>query len=756
MNSLVPSGTDVTALDQRANLPSSPIGMLPPNPEGAVLLQYFSLLLKRRWTIIGTMVIVTTLGTIFTLRSPKRYEAVGRIAYNREPSLNLGMKDSDFSGSSIDDLDYNVALETQVKILQSDAVALATIKSLKLDADPKFAGPAAANGGKEMQTLSVDSPLQSSLIGRFRGGLKVNVIPRTRIIEIHYTDQDPRLAATLVNGLASAYMAQNLKSHYESVMQTSDWLSKQLSDLQLKVESSQAKLVAYQRERGIVGLDEKRNIVTQKLDDINKELSSAEADRMKKEASYRLVRSGQIGAVGDTTGVQTLANLRTKETDLEVQVAQANTQFGPSYPTVVSLKSQLKQVQTSIANETKRVEGAVRDEYLAAVQRERLLRDALEAQKVEANKLNENAIEYDALKRDADSNRQLFDGLQQRMKEASVAAGLKSSNVWVVDNARVPTGPSSPNVPRNILMSVFLGLAGGFGLAFVLESIDHTVRTYDDAENAAVAPVLAIIPGISHMPAGKVSGGVQKLLGGAPAAATAGGRAELVCYSRPRSQVSEAYRALRTSLMLSSAEAPPKIIVVTSPLPQEGKTTTSINTAVVLAQAGARVLLVDADMRRPAVHRALKLRNDAGLSTLLASTANPSSYIMSTDVANLFAVAAGPTPPQPAELLCSARMRAVLGQWTREFDHVVIDTPPALTVTDSVVLSVLADAIVLVARSGQTSKTALRRSRALLGRVCKSVGVVVNDMKLNSAEYSYYYGYGAKYYNRYYDEAHRR
>ena len=732
--------------------------MLPPNPEGAVLLQYFSLLLKRRWTIIGTMVIVTALGTIFTLRSPKRYEAVGRLAYNKEPSLNLGMKDSDFSSSSIDDLDYNVALETQVKILQSDAIALATIKYLKLDTDPKFAGPAAAQAAKETQALSVDSPLQSSLIGRFRGGLKVSVIPRTRIIEVRYTDLDPRLAATLVNGLFNAYMAQNLKSHYESVMQTSDWLSKQLSDLQLKVESSQAKLVAYQREHGIVGLDEKRNIVTQKLDDINKELSVAEADRMKKEASYRLVRTGQIGAVGDSTGLQALAQLRSKENDLEQQVAQANTQFGPSYPAVVSLKNQLKQVQTSIANETKRVEGTVRDEYLAAMQREKLLRAALEAQKVEANRLNESAIEYDALKRDADSNRQLFEGLQSRMKEASVAAGLKSSNVWVVDSARVPTGPASPNVPRNILLSMFLGLAGGFGLAFVMESIDHTVRTYDDAENAALALVLAIIPGISHMATVKMGGGVQKLLGGAPAAAkaAAGARAELVCYSRPRSQVSEAYRALRTSLMLSSAEAPPKIIVVTSPLPQEGKTTTSINTAVVLAQAGARVLLVDADMRRPAVHRALKLRNDSGLSKLLASTANPSSYIMPTEIANLFAVAAGPTPPQPAELLCSARMRAVLEQWTSEFDHVVIDTPPALTVTDSVVLSVLADAIVLVARSGQTSKTALRRSRALLGRVCKSVGVVVNDMKLNSAEYSYYYGYGAKYYNRYYDEAHRR
>ncbi len=752
-NSIVPSGSDPISLYQPAEHAAS-TGPALATGDTTILLQYARLLLKWKWLIVATAVIITTLGAVFTLRMPKRYEAVGRIAFNKETNLNLGLKESFPSGSSLDDFDYNVALETQVKILQSDLLALEVIRSIKLDSDPAFTGPQGSTAAKS-DGLSIDSPLQNRLIGRFRSGLKVSVVPRTRIIEIRYIDTDPKLAAKIVNGLANTYIQQNMKNRYESVMQTSDWLAKQLTDLQLKVETSQANLVRYQKEHGILGLDDKRNIVTAKLDELNRELTAATADRMKKEADYRTFRDGQADTDANADFAATLRTLRAKENDLKLQYAQASVRLGPNHPTVVTLTNSIKQVQASIQAENQRVVNGLKAQYQAAQQRESLLRSALESQKQQANQLNENSIEYDSLKREADSNRDLYQGLLQKMKEASVAAGLKSSNVWIVDMARTPGAPVSPNVPRNILLSAVLGLGFGFGLAFLLESTDQTVRTPEQAEWASMLPTLAVIPFAKAMDQpGAATLNRKRLVQSVTAKPNV--TEQLVAHSRPRSQVSEAYRSLRTSLMLSGVGGPPKIIVVTSPLPQEGKTTTSVNVGVVFAQAGARVLLVDADMRRPSLHRILRLRNDRGLSTVLSSSVAATENIVRSEVPNLSVMTAGPKAPHPAELLCSPRFQQCLAQWREQYDHVVIDTPPALSVTDAVLLATHADSIVIVVRSGKTARTALRRTRELLSSAStRPVGVVVNAVDLLSVEYSYYYGYDTKYYGRYYDEGSR-
>jgi polysaccharide biosynthesis transport protein len=553
----------------------------------------------------------------------------------------------------------------------------------------------------------------------------------------------------------TTYTENNFKSRFDSTMQASDWLSKQLVDLQMKVETSQEKLVRYQREHEILGIDEKQNLTTEKLDELNKALTTAESERMDKESVYRLVQAGDIDTI--STAANTLDNagaaaqsgslldtLRSKQADLRIQAAQLSTQFGPAYPKLAQINNQVKEIDAEILAETRKIAAKIKGQYLASVQRENMLHDALEKQKQEANKLNESAIEYSLLKRDLDTNRQLYEGLLEKLKEAGVSAGLRSNNFRIVDVARVPTAPIEPNIPRNLSFAFMLGLTSGVGLAFLLEGLDNTVRTTEQAQMISGLPPLGMIPLGSRT--AREGASTKRLV-----IATSKEVVELITQVRPQSQMAESYRALRTSLLLSNLGAPPKVIMITSALPQEGKTTTSINCAVVLAQKGIRVLLIDADLRRPSIHKTLGMGPRSGLSNVLTGSATLEQAITRSSVLpNLSVLPAGTPPPNPAELLASTNMRDVLDQLRGEYDHIVVDTPPTLSVTDAVVLSPRADAIVLVIRSGQTTKQALRRSRDILTQVnAKVSGVLLNAVDLSSPDYYYYYEYQGKY-ARYY------
>ncbi|MFZ0993292.1 MAG: polysaccharide biosynthesis tyrosine autokinase, partial [Candidatus Sulfotelmatobacter sp.] len=347
------------------------------------------------------------------------------------------------------------------------------------------------------------------------------------------------------------------------------------------------------------------------------------------------------------------------------------------------------------------------------------------------------------------SYRQLYEGLMEKMKEAGVSAGLKSNNFRIVDVARVPTGPIEPNIPRNLAFAFILGLTSGVGLAFLQEGLDNTVRTSEQAQMISGLPPLGMIP----LPAKTAREGANpKRLVIATSSKEA---VEMVAQARPHSQMAESYRALRTSLLLTNLGAPPKVIMVTSALPQEGKTTTSMNTALVLAQKGVRVLLIDADLRRPSIHKILGWGPRSGLSNVLTGSATLKQTIQPSFLPNLSILPAGTPPPNPAELLASANMRDVLEELRGQYDHIVVDTPPTLSVTDAVVLSPRADAIILVIRSGQTTKQALRRSRDILTQVnAKVSGVLLNAVDLSSPDYYYYYEYKSKYSRYYREESH--
>jgi polysaccharide biosynthesis transport protein len=717
---------------------------------------YVRVLVKRKWTVLTCLLTIFSVVAIASLKMTPVYEASGSIAINK-PDSSLG----NFNNSPTFNLDYYdpTELETEVKILQSDLLAAQVIKDSGLDRQPEFAGKAAplpSSVDLAPDPFQADPGRTSGLLASFRGNLKVTLAPNTHIVEVRFRSPDKDMAAKVVNTLMTDYTENNFKSRFDSTMQAEDWLSKQLVDLQMKVESSQEKLVRYQKEHEILGIDEKQNITTAKLDELNKALTMAESERMDKESVYRLVQSGDADTIASAasvldaagTGMQSattlLEGLRTKEADVKIQVAELNTQFGPSYPKLAQLNGQLKEIDDQILTETKKVAGKIRGQYMAALQRESMLHDALEKQKQEENKLNESAIEYSILKRDLESYRQLYEGLMEKMKEAGVSAGLKSNNFRIVDVARVPNYPSEPNIPRNLAFALMLGLTSGVGLAFLLEGLDNTVRTTEQAQMISGLPPLGMIPMGSR--SAREGASPKRLV-----IATSKEAVELVTQVRPQSQMAEAYRALRTSLLLSNLGAPPKVIMITSSLPQEGKTTTSINCAVVLAQKGIRVLLIDADLRRPSIHKTLGMGPRSGLSNVLTGSATLQQTITRSPILpNLWILPAGTPPPNPAELLASSNMRDVLEELRGQYDHIVVDTPPTLSVTDAVVLSPRADAIVLVIRSGQTTKQALRRSRDVLMQVnAKVSGVLLNAVDLSSPDYYYYYEYKGKY-SRYY------
>src|SRR5580698_2124547 len=460
-----------TSLPIEFNRNSAPGGYPPVPTQDSLAREYLRVLFKNKWIVIGSLALVMGVVAISTLRSAPIYEAVGSIAINKMDPVTFNLKDSSSSVDYYDPTD----LDTEVRILKSDLLALQVIRQLNLDKQPEFETKGRTSPSSlELTTdaMQPDSARTSAVLATFKGNLQVALVPNTRIIEVRYRSPDKNIAARVVNTLANTYVEQNFKTRFESTMQASDWLSKQLVDLQIKVETSQEKLVKYQKEHEILGIDEKQNITTAKLDELNRELTSAESTRMEKESIYHLVQSGDTDSIaaaanvdgaarGSSANSALLEKLREQQADLKIQVAQLSTQFGPSYPKLAQLNSQLKEVDAEIQSEMRKVAARLRGDYLAAVQRDSMLRTALEQQKQEANKLNESSIEYSLLKRDVDANRTLSEGLLERLKEAGVTAGLRSNNFRMVDAARIPTVPAGPYLPRNLAFALALGLSTG-------------------------------------------------------------------------------------------------------------------------------------------------------------------------------------------------------------------------------------------------------------------------------------------------------
>ncbi len=709
------------------------------------LRDYWQILQKRKWIVFATMFVVVVMAALISIRMTPIYDAATRILISPLVSSPLNFKES--NGSQATD-DQQRDIDTKVKILQSDTMAELAIHRLDLDAHPEFAGKAQTqnSGGIVVsESPAHERSRQEQLIRKLQGNLRVQQIPDTSLVEIKYSDPNPSLAADVANAIAAAFIEQNIKSRYDSTMQAADWLSKQLADLQIKMESSQSRLIEYQKEHSIIGTDDKQNLTTEKLDELNKELTGAQAERIQKESLYQIAATGNPETLSAVLQDPILTALRQRQTELQAQYALLSTQFGPGYPKVTEIKNQLDEIDKSYREQLQTSVNRIKNDYQAALNREGMLHAALTEQMGVADRLNENAIEYKVLKQEADSNRQLYDGLLQQLKEASLAAGLDSSNIRVVDRARVPLHPASPNITRNLEFALLISLVTGVALAFGLDALDSTVRTPEQAESISGLPTLGVIPLQAAFEAPGTGMAKAHLLKTTPRNPPR--PRPLICYLEPQSEIAEAYRTLRTSILLSSATRPPRSILITSSVPQDGKTMTCLNIAIVLAQQGKRVLLLDADMRRPNIHKAFGLKGQVGLSNILTGGANLSDAIQPTVQPNLFVLPAGPIPPHPSELLSSPLMQDLFTTCCKDFDHVIVDSPPVISVTDPVLLSVQTDAVLLIVRSGQTTAAHVRRTRDLLQSVkADLLGVVVNGADLASPDYYYYY-YGSKYHH---------
>lgn len=687
--------------------------------EGISAAALWRVIQERKWMITVFALVVVFLVMAASLLMKPKYDAVGRVVFHRENDSGvLGFKGVDTS--LLEDPEDRAAIDTQIGILDTDALATQVINNLHLDKNPKFAGRALQPGNEDQ------------LVKTFHNNLKISKVKGTRLIEIQFRSTDPRLAADVVNDLTKEYVDQFYKSQFQVSTQISDFLAVQLKELQAKVEESQRKLVDYQRENGT--LDDKQNIVTAKLDDLNKLLTAAEAERVQKEVNYRLARSGQPELVAKLEPDNLITKLRGQQADLENQIAQSSVQLGPANPKMRELTNQLAQVRQSLDAETKRIGEHITYDYQSAVGSERMLRAALEGQKKEADKLNASAIQADILKHEFETNRQLYESLLQKQKEVGVSASMKSSNLWVVDPARPPKLPAEPDILRNFALSVVFGIVGGVALALGLTKVHEKISTLEQAVMLSPVPSLGVVPLLGIK--GK-NGAIRQLKG-----VNGNAKPELVSAMQPLSLASECYRAMLTSILLSQA-VPPAVILVTSALPGEGKTTVSTNLATVLARLHKRVLLVDTDLRRPSIHRALRLPTNCGLGALLRKSATfEQAMIGCADIPNLIVLPAGPVNlPDDTELLITGFKDLVQG-WREQFDHIIVDTPPVLAMTDAVRMSVEADSVILVMRAGQIAKKEFLQAQDLLLKVnARLTGFVLNGVDLGSTDFRYYYGY---------------
>jgi succinoglycan biosynthesis transport protein ExoP len=706
-------------------------------PREAHLLDYLLILRKHQWLILTFLLTVVTVVTIASFKMKPIYEAAARVEVDKEATQNqLPFNDE----SAYDDyIDTDSYIETQTKILESETLALQTIKSMGLARFPDFGGSPSARPVDQGPGTR-----RPAILGEFLGGLSVKRVPNSRLIEVRFEATDPQLAAAIVNTHLQNYIEENFRSKYDATMQASTWLSSELEELRIKVQKSEDARIAYERENQIWQIDEKQDITTQKLADLSKVVTEAQTALAEKEALYRMAVSGNVDALPAARESSVIQELIKRKSEADNNYADAMAQFGPNYPKVQRLAAQQKEAADDLANAQKTLVESIQEEYSTAQNHVSILQTSLDKQKADANELAEKLVQYHILEHDAEANKQLYDGLLQKLKEATISVGLRSSNIRVVDPALAPTTPSRPQKARNILLAFLVGIIGGIGLAIFREYLDNTVKSPDDIEALTGLPSLAVVPALPGSLAGH-----QKRLGW-PARAPlpqpgSGTRVELLSYLQPKSQISEAFRALRTSLLLSQAEHPPQVILVTSALPREGKTTSAVNLAVTLAQLGDRTLLMDSDLRKPGIRRAMNLTisKDLGLSSFLAGVCTLEEAVLPhPTISNLSILTTGPVPPSPADLLSSHRMQEAIDEVRRRYKFVVIDSPPIMAATDAVIISALTDGVLLVVRSGETPKEAFTRSRDLLAAVkSRLLGVVLNAVDSSAPDYYYSYRY---------------
>ncbi len=679
--------------------------------------------------------VLTILAAIASFKMKPVYKAVARLEVESDmPQIQM-MNDSASYQQMQTDQDF---LRTQIQILQTDNLAWRTIEQLGLAQNPAFANP------KDHATEDPEAR-KMQLIRGFKGQLSVDLVPGSRVILVGFESTDPHVAARVANALVDNYTDYNFRQKYDATRQAAGRMEQQLDELKAKVENSQRDLLDYQRQHAIVDVGEKQSVVEQRLAQLSEDLTQSQNDRIEKEALYNQIQANP-GEVPAPVKDDLLQKLREREADLRGQYVEALHQYGPNYPKVERLQQELAESEAQIKAERDRIVGHIRDDYNTAKRREQLLTQAVNTQKAELGDFNRLLIQHNLLKGEYDTNQQLYQRLLVHLKDATVSAGLRSTNVHIVDAALSPTIPVRPRKLLNISIGFLLGMVLGVLGAFLQEALDSSLKSPEEVEMLIGAPALAMIPSKPHVR--------ERLL-----VSGTGRKGELkgnVLLNFPllqssTSALSEAYRALRTSVLLSLASRAPQVVLVTSANAGEGKTSISVNLALALAQCGSSVALVDCDLRKPNIARLLEIDNEHGISTYLTGNDRIEDVThLYAHQPNLWVIPSGPTPPNPAELLSSQSMEALISELRGRFKHIIIDSPPLLAVTDATILSTITDGAILVVESGVTPKKLVARARKVLDSArARVLGVALNKVQLHHDGYygSYsrgYYAYGAQ------------
>jgi polysaccharide biosynthesis transport protein len=715
---------------------------------------------RRRRIFYGVIVGMLVLAGLYCIVCTRRYAAKGVIQVQKESPDGLGL-DNIMSGpaSASDALNTTLDLQTESEVLESDTLALRVIENLHLEHTEDFKSHFSPVGwvlglisprgvGDTPQASLEDSPVRRAhVLSVFSKNLKVKVDSGSRLIDVEYLSTDPKTAAAVVNELIQGLTEYSFETRLEATSQASKWLSGQLGSLRKQSEDLEAKVANLQKDMGIFSLGsdsqgkpQMYSTVLDRLQQQTSALSTAESNRIMKGALYQVLRSGNADLIsglggssigGASAGVSNslslIQTLRAQQATLLQQQAHDEAKYGPAYPTLAEESASLKGINQAIDAEIQRLNERAKNDFEIAQQAEQSTRDDYERAHRAADQLNDKSVEFTIASQEADDSRALYQDLLKRLKEGGILENLRSSNITVVDPGRVPSRPTKPNVPLYLAIALFIGLFTGAGACLLIDAVDDKIQGVEDLEYLYDLPLLGI------MPFAKPRKGFKAL-----EAATA-----------PGSDFTEAVRGLRTSLMLSKSGAPPKVVLITSAISGEGKSTLAKSLAVLLAKQGRRVLLVEADLRRPRMRRDFESVRQGGLSEILASRDEAGAWLEGAmtleDVGNLVILPAGPVPPDPAELLDSARMRLLVEAWRVQFDLVVLDGPPVLPVTDAVALAGMADTTIIVARCGLTPRSSLRRASLLIEEhVNRSrIRVVLNAVKPGSHAFHSYYGYAS-------------
>lgn len=724
------------------------------NEDPGVVLDLRGLLtaiLKRKWTVIFFTLILVVLVTIVSFLQKPAFTASGRLLIEEEPNILTFEKIYKIDTFSSD------YYQTQYQMLRSRTLADNTLERLNLYEDQDLVRKFQSKKGFSDKP---DKVVKERLIDYFLKSLSVKSLTN-RLVEVSYQDENPELAADVVNTLFEAYIDMNIQKRYFTTEKATDFLSQQIADITADIQEKEKRLLEYGAEKNIIVLSEKETTIVENLKAINQALAEAQIDRVKKESDYNEIKSANPSDIPESLANDIILNLREEYAKLNREYIKKSETYSSDFPEMQRLKTELDSVEESLKSETQNLINSAFADYQAALNKEKNLGAALNRQKLEANKINSNAIQYNSLQAEIENKKAVLRELLKRQGEADVSLrlkGLGATSVTIWDKATVPLSPSSPKRKRNVILAFMVGLLGGLGLAFVFEALDKSVKNLNDVEKYSRFASLGIIPNFSmngfHRLYDRGFRGKKKraLQHGVSKSSAEKEKIpeiesiELITHFLPKSNISESYRSIRTSLLLSSANSKIKTFAISSPLPQEGKSVTVSNIAVTFAQTGKTVLIVDTDLRKPKQHEIFKIKNQNGLCDFLSGNSGADDLVKKTQIPNLFLINSGSEPSNPLELLGSKKLTDFLESVKEHFDYVFFDTPPLLLLSDAIVLGRKIDGVILVVWGGKTSREALRQSSEKLAKhKIKCLGVILNSADLR--EHDYYY---MKHYHHYY------